>query len=107
MSWSLLIAAVRPHVVRISTPTGHGTGFLAFYGSQDRSICGIATAAHVVSHADEWQQPIKLLHDASGAQRMIRFEDRVIYLDHATDSAVVLCFKGDLNLPESPIALLQ
>jgi hypothetical protein len=30
----------------------------------------------------------------------------VIFLDHATDSAVVLFLKGELQLPQSPIALL-
>ena len=32
--------------------------------------------------------------------------DRVIFLDRSTDSAVVLFLKGDLQLPELPIALL-
>jgi hypothetical protein len=30
----------------------------------------------------------------------------VIFLDHPTDSAIVLFFKGELQLPESPIALI-
>jgi hypothetical protein len=82
---------------------GYGTGFLAFY-NHDRSWCGIATAAHVVSHADEWQQPLRIQND--GYIRFLKPEDRVIILDNATDSAVVLFLKGELQLPETPIALL-
>jgi hypothetical protein len=105
MSWGESIKIVSPHVVKIETPTGYGTGFLAFYTS-DRSWCGIATAAHVVSHADEWQQPIRIRNEASTVPRFLKAEERVIFVDHSTDSAVVLFFKADLELPEGPIALL-
>ena len=29
MNWDQAIAAISPHVVKIETPTGYGTGFLA------------------------------------------------------------------------------
>ena len=102
MSWDSAIAVVTPHVVKISTPTGWGTGFLAFY-NHDRDWCGIATAAHVVSYADEWQQPIRI--QTSTSMRFLKVEDRVIILDHSTNSAIVLFLKGDLQLPETAIAL--
>ena len=105
MNWDTSIKAIEPHVVRIETPNNYGTGFLAFY-NHDRAWCGIATAAHVVSHADEWQQPIKIRNAATPSQRFLKAEDRVIFIDSSTDSAVVLFLKGDLVLPESPIALL-
>ena len=104
MNWEAAINEVRPHVVKIETPNGWGTGFLAFY-NHDKSWCGIATAAHVVGHADEWQQPIKILNEASGLPRFLKQDERVIYVDHATDSAVILFVKGNLELPEIPIAL--
>jgi hypothetical protein len=105
MSWDKAINIVQPHVVRIETPTGWGTGFLAFYNF-DHAWCGIATAAHVVSHADEWQQPIRIRHEGSKEPRFLKVDDRVIYIDYLNDSAVVLFLKGDLQLPESPITLL-
>jgi Trypsin-like peptidase domain len=105
MAWDEAIKAVTPHVVRIETPTGWGTGFLAFY-NHDASWCGIATAAHVVSHADEWQELIKIRNSAPGSPRFLKSEDRVIFVDYQTDSAVVLFLKGDLQLPQSPIALM-
>ncbi len=105
MSWDQAIGVVTPHVVRIETPSVYGTGFLAFY-NHDSSFCGIATAAHVLSHADEWQEPIRIRYGSSSTPKFLKAEDRVIYLDHSTDSAVVLFLKGDLQLPERPIALL-
>ncbi len=103
MSWDNAINIIRPHVVKIETQMGYGTGFLAFY-NHDRSWCGIATAAHVVSNADEWQQPIRVKSEK--ATVFLKEEERVIFVDHSTDSAVVLFLKGDLQLPEVPIALM-
>jgi len=105
MDWHVAIDSVSPHVVKIETPTGYGTGFLAFY-NYNSSFCGIATAAHVVSYADQWQQLIKIRNEASEIPRLLKPEERVIYLDHSTDSAVVLFLKNDLQLPEVPIAFL-
>jgi hypothetical protein len=104
MNWDDAINTISHHVVKIETPTGYGTGFLSFYNSSG-DWCGIATAAHVVSHTDEWQQPIRIMNDASTTPRFLKAEERIIYLDNATDSAVVLFFKGDLQLPERPITL--
>jgi hypothetical protein len=103
VNWDKAIATVRPHVVKIATPAGYGTGFLAL-SNHDHTWCGIATAAHVVRHADEWQEPIRIQNSTSF--RFLKFEERVIFLDNSTDSAVVLFFKGDLQLPETPIALM-
>jgi hypothetical protein len=38
--------------------------------------------------------------------RFLKAEDRVIFLDHSTDSAIVLFVKGELQLPEGSIALI-
>jgi hypothetical protein len=105
MNWDTAIKTVEPHVVRIETPNNYGTGFLAFY-NYDRTWCGIATAAHVVSHADDWQQPIRIRNISNGTTRFLKAEDRVIFIDRSADSAVVLFPKHDLQLPESPIALI-
>jgi hypothetical protein len=69
MSWDLAVKTVAPHIVRIETPNGYGTGFLAFW-NHDRSWCGIATAAHVVKHAKrefEAAQKLKAASDAVDA----------------------------------------
>jgi hypothetical protein len=102
MNWADAIEHVTPHVVRIETPTGYGTGFLAFY-NHDSSWCGIATAAHVISHANDWQHPIRIRNTTS--MRFLKVEDRVVMIDQSNDSAIVLFLKGELKLPEVAIAL--
>jgi len=104
MDWDQVVQKVNPYIVKIETPSGYGTGFLSLY-NEDKSWCGIATAAHVVGDADEWQKPIKIIHHESGEVKFLQSEHRVIYLDWKTDSAVILFFKGDFKLPEIPITL--
>ena len=104
MNWDQVVQKVTPHIVKIETPTGYGTGFLYLYNA-DRSWCGIATSAHVVSDADEWQKPIRIRHQSSSDVVFLQSEQRVIYIDWNTDSAVILFFKGNLQLPEVPITL--
>jgi hypothetical protein len=104
MSWDEAVRTVTPHIVKIETPDGYGTGFLTFW-NHDRSWCGIATSAHVVKHADDWQQPIKIRGQDQPAL-LLQGSDRIILLDGSTDSAVVLFSKRELQLPEVPIALV-
>lgn len=47
MSWEQAYATVKPYVFRIQTPDGSGTGFL-FGFNKNRTVFGIATAAHVI-----------------------------------------------------------
>lgn len=105
MNWNPIVGKVMPYVMKIETPSGHGTGFLCLY-NQDKSLFGIATARHVVSHADEWKQPIKLKHYPSSTMVFLRESDRAILPDPDTDSAVILVHPGELKLPEDSIPLL-
>lgn len=106
MNWNEIVTKVTPYIVKIETPEGHGTGFLCLY-SENRNFCGIATARHVVSYADQWQQPIRLQHYPSSKTGFLKESDRVIYPDPETDSAIIL-FRQDVlpQLPEDPIPLL-
>lgn len=66
MNWDEIVAKITPYIVKIETPQGHGTGFLCLY-NEDHSMCGIATARHVVQHAEEWQEPIRVVQQETGA----------------------------------------
>lgn len=105
MDWNQIVEKLSPYIVKIETPEGHGTGFIYVY-SQNRVFAGVATAAHVVSHAERWQQPIRLVHQYSMETIFLKESQRVIYTDSKTDSAVILFEVGELNLPETPIPLL-
>ena len=105
MNWDQIASKVSPIIVKIETPTGSGTGFLCFY-NEPKTLCGIATALHVVSHADEWLQPIRITHHQSKEVVLLKEQDRHIFLNWATDSAVILLSIGNLPFPEDPIKLL-
>src|SRR5688572_997414 len=105
MNWNEIVQKVTPYVVKIETPGGHGTGFLCLY-SEAKTFFGIATAYHVVQHADEWLEPIRIHHHASGTTAFLKEGERVIFSDRAKDSAVILAEIGELKFPEELIPLL-
>lgn len=105
MNWDQVVKKVSPHIVKIETQSGHGSGFLFLY-NEDKSWCGIATAAHVLYQAEKWKQPIQMVHSESNQNLFLREHERVITIDWNTDSAVVLFNKGELPLPENLIPLL-
>jgi len=106
MDWNTIVERVSPYVVQIHTPSGSGTGFLCFY-TPDKKFCAIATALHVISHADQWQQPIRLIHYHSGKVIFLKESDRFIFSNGETDSALILFSKReDFPLPEELIPML-
>jgi len=102
--WYEAVNLVRPYVVKVSTPSGSGTGFLITL-SKDKEICGVATAAHVVAYADSWEQPIRIYHYGSGEVVMLRHEDRAILVEQATDAAAILFNRDQVPFPEQSLRL--
>jgi hypothetical protein len=104
MPWSQAVEILEPHVVRISTPGGSGSGFLISNGKTS-GVCGIATAAHVVDHAHYWEEPIRIDHVASDESLVIRRDKRAIFLDPARDTAALLFECEDIPFPDEPLSL--
>jgi hypothetical protein len=105
MNWNTIVDKIKPYIVKIETPSGSGTGFLCLY-NENKKWCGIATALHVVSDADDWQQPIKIIHYASFEQIFLKESQRVIYTDYKTDSAIILIEKPEkMPLPATVLPL--
>lgn len=104
--WRKGVEIIRPHVVKIVTPRGSGTGFLFAY-SEDRRFCGIATAAHVISESHAWEEPIRILHYDSQKIQLLREPDRLVWLDYKLDTAVVLFAKGELPLPKTILSFMR
>lgn len=102
--WQSLIPHVSPHVVRIETPNGSGTGFLI---DRTNGLFGVATAAHVVRDASVWDQKIIIRHaDVDEPCQLVPSPSRVILLDPVLDSAYVSGFlprSWEEALPEHPI----
>ena len=105
MNWDQIVQRVTPHIVKIETQSGHGSGFLFMY-NENKSWCGIATAAHVLYQADKWKQPIQIFHSESDQTLFLQAGERVITIDWETDSAVLLFSIEDLPLPQDLIPLL-
>lgn len=104
ITWFEAVDIIQPHVVRISTPKGTGTGFLVSHG-KNNPICGIATAAHVIDHAHYWEEPIRIDHVSSGGSLLIRHPERAIFLDAALDTAAILFLKGEFPFPPDTLPL--
>src|SRR5579859_6525928 len=105
MNWNEIVEKVTPSIVKVETPSGHGTGFLCLYNAE-KNLCGIATANHVLQHAERWHEPIRLFHPTSNGNALLLQGDRVIFSDVYRDSAVLVFPVGTLNLPEQVIPLL-
>src|SRR6266566_5286395 len=104
MNWNEIAQKVTPYVVKIETPDGHGTGFLCLL-NENRTFCGIATAHHVIRHADYWQEPMRIIHHHSSSAAFLQEDERIIFPDSGKDSAVILFPASKLQFPEALIPL--
>src|SRR5262245_27952797 len=100
MEWHEAVDAVRPHVVKIETPTKSGTGFF-IASSATGSLVGIATAGHVVSHCHMWGEPMRITHAVTGKSAFVHEADRAILGNWQRDTAAVLFGRGDIGLPSA------
>lgn len=109
MDWNEIAEKITPHVVKIETPDGHGTGFLCLHNA-DKSFVGIATAHHVIDRAHSWFQPIRLTQYPSGKSVVLQpGKSRTIWVSPGSDSAMLFMHKGNfagLDLPDTVIPLL-
>lgn len=105
IAWSEAVQIIEPHVVRIATPRGSGSGFL-ISNARNSGVCGIATAAHVVDQAHYWEEPIRIDHASSGKSLVVRRDERAVFLDLGRDTAAILFNRGDLPLPATPLPLV-
>lgn len=105
LQWFEGVDIVAPHIVRILTPRGHGTGFL-LSGAMNGALVGIATADHVVSHAHEWGEPLKIFHAGSAKPVIVEAKRRGILSDAKTDVAAIVFPREELQLPAAPLPLI-
>lgn len=104
MLWQEAVEAVQPYVVRLSTPEHAGSAFL-FAVAAEGGICGFATAAHALAHAEAWEQPVRIEHAASGTDRLLRPAERSIVVDEETDTAALVFLRDGLPLPEETLPM--
>lgn len=105
MNWEQVVQKITPYIFKIETPKGHGTGFLCLQ-NDDKTLCGVATALHVIEYADRWKQPIRLIHHSSSQELFLKDSEYIVISDWKTDSAVILFQKPAFELPSELIELL-
>jgi hypothetical protein len=105
MDWNKAVKIVEPHVVKVSTPDGCGTGYL-FTRSEKAGLVAVATAAHVVDDAHYWEKPIKIEHYQSQKSVLLRQPDRVVYLNEDMDTAAVIFDIDELPFPKETLELV-
>ena len=105
MGWSGCYENILPYVFSVSTPQGSGTGVFFMYNDR-KTYAAIATAAHVVEHADEWKLPIKLRHHSTGVELFLTADERVVFLDKQRDSASILFRATAFKLPDQLLPMM-
>ena len=102
--WHVLFEEMSPCIVKIETPWGHGTGFYCLM--TEGGLTGVATAYHVVQHADYWHQPIRIIRGSESV--FLDYEERVVWGDSGSDSSIILFSNagGKFEFPEIITPLL-
>src|SRR5262249_62208479 len=75
--------------------------------SPHSSLCVVATASHVLSHAHYWEEPIRLHHHATGQTLVLKPDKRAIDVNEKTDTSAILFEAGDLSLPSEVLELTK
>src|ERR1022692_897684 len=104
MDWTAAYEILQKYAFKIETPLGFGTGF-HFAFNADKKGVAIATALHVVEHANEWRQPIKLTQELTGKIIHLEATERAILIDRDRDSAAIVFDATALSQFEAPLEL--
>jgi len=102
--WQSSVEIIKPHVVKIITPSGLGTGF-QISTSKTENICAVATAAHVINHAYYWEEPIRLFHEESQTTVLLHHDQRVILVDADHDTAAIIFNKELVPFPPQTLTM--
>jgi len=104
IEWALALENVRKYSFQIHTPNCSGTGFQLIF-KEDSQLCGIATAYHVIEHANLWEGPIRLTHTQTGFEKMLRASDRFIFVNPVNDIAVIMCKIDKVGIVKEPLQM--
>lgn len=103
--WHVAFQRVEPYVVKITTPSAAGTGFLVAL-TPNKELIGIATAAHVIDYPHYWEQPIRIEHFSSGKTAFLNHSDRFIETNSARDTGSIVLRRG-VPVPERALPTIS
>lgn len=90
VEWGDCLSKIQPLLVRIEIPDSYGSGFMVEkYQKEKRELLLIATAYHVVAHAVEWLEPIRITHVPTSSVFAFAPDQRVVYHDIGRDLALI------------------
>lgn len=98
--WATALELVRTYAFKIATPGGTGTGFMLITPNA-QGVCGIATAYHVVGHAHQWEEPVRLTHADTGKSTILHSQERFVFTNPKQDLAVITFQNDEFELPDS------
>jgi len=104
--WAKAVAAVREHTFLIETPGARGTGFVVPSPPGTTNVC-VVTAWHVIQHANDWQEPIKLTNFPLNKEVFLDANSRGIDFNGDRDQAIIQFSATDLLLPASRLPLMN
>lgn len=105
MDWSKCQQYMLPFVFSIETPESSGTGVFFAY-NRHKTMAAITTAAHVIEHAEDWKQSIRIRQHTTGKVRFIPDSDRVIFIDRRRDSASIIIANDGFELPDKTLPMM-
>jgi hypothetical protein len=105
-AWTDAIESIREHIFLVQTPSGQGTGFLAPSLPGSKLEC-IITARHVIEHAQEWKEPIKLTHFPTKKEIFLNEKLRNIKWHPNRDTAIIEFPATRPPLPSNDIKLIR
>lgn len=104
--WVRIANTIRDCVVLIETPSVRGTGFVVkpLPGSKHQAVI---TAHHVIDHALNWREPIKIRHFPSNKQAFLSINAYEITPNPTRDQALIQFSAKELPLPRNDVEILM
>lgn len=107
LKWHVAMSSIKARVFKIRTPRGHGTGFHLGNFGKLKNLCAVATAFHVVEEAEDWGEPLKLIHAQTQKQLSLKDEHRAIFTYPDSDLAIIVFASSrDLVMSDDEVELL-
>lgn len=105
--WFKAVKNLKKYVVRIETPSCHGTGFLVPAPAGRASDRCIVTALHVVDHADVWAEPIRIIHPELKRMVFLGPQQRFVIRMNNRDQAVIHFSASKLEASDSDLSFTE
>jgi len=97
--WVDAYRTIVPYMVKIRTPDAYGSGFVMNYPifEKSRREIAIATACHVIKHALDWAELVKIEHAAGNTLHTYKLAptERSIMVDEDKDIALLVFVESD------------